>query len=146
VHEVRRNLDAARVAAAYTAAGGRRPQPRPDTITLTGLRVTGRHGVFPAERATGQEFVVDATLELDTRAAAADDDLRETVDYGALAGDLAAVVAGEPVNLIETLADRLAVVCLRDSRVRAAEVTVHKPAAPIPIPFDDVSVTIRRTR
>jgi dihydroneopterin aldolase len=102
--------------------------------------------VFAAERERGQEFVVDATLELDTRPAAGSDDLRQTVDYGGLAGDLAAVVAGEPVDLIETLAGRLAAVCLRDTRVLAAEVTVHKPAAPIPLAFSDVAVTIRRTR
>jgi dihydropteroate synthase len=117
-----------------------------DRVTLTGLRVTGRHGVFAHERRDGQEFVVDATLELDTAPAAHTDELADTVDYGGLAQQLAAEVAGEPVNLIETLAGRLAEVCLRDPRVTAAEVTVHKPAAPIPLPFADVAVTVRRSR
>jgi dihydroneopterin aldolase len=102
--------------------------------------------VYPAERETGQDFVVDAVLDLDTSAAAATDDLARTVNYGALAEHLAAVVAGEPVDLIETLADRLVRVCLADHRVAAAEVTVHKPSAPIPLAFDDVAVTIRRSR
>lgn len=117
-----------------------------DRITLTGLRVRGRHGVFDFERAAGQDFVVDVTLELDTTPAAASDELSDTVHYGELAEALAAVIAGEPVNLLETLAARLAEVCLADFRVAAATVTVHKPQAPIPLAFADVAVTIRRTR
>ena len=115
-----------------------------DRITLTGLRVRGFHGVLPEERRDGQDFVVDAALALDVTAAAQSDDLAQTVDYGALAERLAAVVAGEPVQLIETLAVRLAEVCLADERVREAEVTVHKPSAPIPLAFNDVSVTVVR--
>jgi dihydroneopterin aldolase len=117
-----------------------------DRIELTGLRVRGHHGVFEHERRDGQDFVVDVALEVDTRAAAASDDLAETVDYGALAQALAEVVAGDAVDLLETLAERLAQVCLGDERVAAATVTVHKPHAPIPLAFDDVTVTIRRTR
>jgi dihydroneopterin aldolase len=117
-----------------------------DVIALTGLRVRGRHGVFEHERRDGQDFVVDVQLELDTAAAARSDDLADTVDYGALATALADVVAGDPVNLLETLVQRLADVCLRDDRVEAAVVTVHKPQAPIPLTFSDVSVTVRRER
>ncbi|MEU7003292.1 dihydroneopterin aldolase [Nonomuraea sp. NPDC046570] len=117
-----------------------------DRIALTGLRARGRHGVLPAERELGQEFVVDATLFLDTAPAAAGDDLTKTVHYGELAQALVAVVEGEPVDLIETLAQRLADVCLASELVQAAEVSVHKPAAPIPLPFDDVVVTILRRR
>lgn len=115
-----------------------------DLIALTGLRVRGHHGVLPEERRDGQEFVVDAVLTVDTRAAAAADDLAATVDYGLLATRLAEVVAGEPVDLIETLAARLAEVCCADARVISARVTVHKPSAPIPLSFDDVSVTVVR--
>jgi dihydroneopterin aldolase len=115
-----------------------------DRIVLTGLRVRGHHGVLASERADGQEFVVDAELTVDTRTAAASDDLADTVDYGALASALAAVVAGEPVDLIETLAARLAAVCLADPRAISARVTVHKPSAPIPLAFADVSVTVVR--
>ncbi|GIH70831.1 dihydroneopterin aldolase [Sphaerimonospora thailandensis] len=117
-----------------------------DTIRLAGLRVRGRHGCLPAERELGQEFVVDVTLFLNTAPAAAHDDLSRTVDYGALAVRLAEIVAGEPVDLIETLADRLASACLAHDVVEEAEVSVHKPAAPIPLSFDDVVVTIRRSR
>ncbi|MCW2501594.1 MAG: dihydroneopterin aldolase [Frankiales bacterium] len=115
-----------------------------DLIALTGLRVRGHHGVLAEERRDGQDFVIDAVLTVDTRAAAAADDLAATVDYGALATRLAAVVAGDPVDLIETLAARLADVCTADPRVISARVTVHKPSAPIPLAFDDVAVTVVR--
>jgi len=118
-----------------------------DRISLLGLRASGRHGVLDHERRDGQEFVVDAVLWLDTRAAAAADDLSLTVDYGAVADRLAAVVSGEPVALIETLAGRLAAACLAaDRAVREVEITVHKPHAPVSVPFRDVTVTIRRSR
>jgi dihydroneopterin aldolase len=117
-----------------------------DLIILRGLKARGFHGVYPQERAKGQEFVVDAVLELDLRAAAASDDVADTVHYGELSGRLVDVLTGGPVNLIETLAERLAAVCLADARVAAATVTVHKPQAPIPHEFADVAVTVRRTR
>ncbi len=117
-----------------------------DTITLTGLRVRGRHGVYQFEREQGQDFVIDVVLELDLAPAATSDDVADTVHYGELADRLVAIVAGEPYNLIETLADRLVAACLADVRVGAATVTVHKPFAPIPHAFTDVAVTIRRER
>lgn len=115
-----------------------------DTIALTGLRVWGRHGVLPEERRDGQDFVVDVELSVDTRPAAASDALVETVDYAQLADRLAAVVAGEPVALIETLAGRLADVCLADDSVISVRVTVRKPNAPIAHAFSDVAVTVVR--
>jgi 7,8-dihydroneopterin aldolase/epimerase/oxygenase len=115
-----------------------------DRITLSGLRARGHHGVFDFERARGQEFVVDVALELDLGSAASSDDLADTVHYGELAERLVAVIGGEPVNLIETLAQRLADVCLKDPRVGVATVTVHKPQAPIAHEFADVAVTVRR--
>jgi dihydroneopterin aldolase len=117
-----------------------------DRIELVGLRAKGRHGVFEHERVHGQDFVVDVVLQVDTRAAAASDDLADTVDYGAVAQRVHEIVAGEPVDLIETLADRIAAACLADDRVAAAEVAVHKPQAPVPVPFDDVVVRIVRRR
>jgi len=117
-----------------------------DRITLTGLKVRGFHGVYEHERRDGQDFVVDATLWLDSRPAAASDDLADTVDYGGLANRLATLIEGEPVNLIETLAARLCELCMADERVIAAEVTVHKPQAPIAREFADVAVTARRSR
>jgi dihydroneopterin aldolase / 2-amino-4-hydroxy-6-hydroxymethyldihydropteridine diphosphokinase len=117
-----------------------------DRISITGLRVRGYHGVFEHERTDGQDFVVDAVLWLDTAPAAAADDLSLTADYGAVADRLAAIVGGEPVALIETLADRLAAACLTGDAVQEAEITVHKPAAPVDQQFTDIAVTIRRRR
>ncbi|MFG6503425.1 dihydroneopterin aldolase [Microbacterium sp. P05] len=117
-----------------------------DEITLTGVRAFGRHGVFEDERREGQEFVVDVTVHLETAAAAASDDVTDTVHYGELAERVVALVGGEPVNLIETLAERIAADVLTDARVRQVVVTVHKPSAPIAVPFADVAVTVRRSR
>lgn len=117
-----------------------------DRIVLTGVRARGFHGVFDHERADGQEFVVDVTLGITSMAvAAATDQLDQTVDYGAVAQAIVGIVEGEPVDLIETLADRIARCCLAFAPVRAVTVTVHKPQAPIPVPFDDVAVQITRT-
>ena len=117
-----------------------------DRIHLRGLRAFGRHGALPHERAIGQEFVVDAVLWLDTRQAAAADDLSLTVDYGALSSRLAEIISGDPVALIETLAERLAAECLMDQRVSQVEIVVHKPHAPVSVRLDDVCVLITRSR
>lgn len=117
-----------------------------DRIAITGLRVRGHHGVFAHERRDGQDFVVDVTLSASLAAAAASDRIEDTVDYGAVAAAVTAIVAGEPVNLIETLAARIAAACLDDPRVFSVEVTVHKPQAPVDGHFDDIAVTIVRGR
>jgi len=117
-----------------------------DRITLRGLTVRGHHGVFDSERIDGQEFVIDVVLDVDTPTAAHSDELADTVDYGALASTIADIVSGPPVNLLETLADRIALACLDDARVASVEVSVHKPHAPIALTFDDVVVTIVRSR
>jgi dihydroneopterin aldolase len=117
-----------------------------DRLALKGLRGHGRHGVFAHERAEGQPFVVDVVLGLDTTKAAAGDDLADTVDYGMLSEQVVALIEGEPVDLIETLAQRIADRCLAEHLVDEVEVTVHKPQAPMPVPFDDVTVTIFRSR
>ncbi|HZM84330.1 MAG TPA: dihydroneopterin aldolase [Candidatus Limnocylindrales bacterium] len=115
-----------------------------DRIELKGLRVRGFHGVYEFERRQGQEFVVDVSLGLSLDRAAVSDNVADTVHYGELASRLAEVVAGEPVNLLETLASRLLDVCMSEKRVKLATVTVHKPQAPIEQAFSDVSVTMHR--
>ncbi|GAA4810790.1 dihydroneopterin aldolase [Actinomycetospora chlora] len=117
-----------------------------DRILLRGLRVRGHHGVFDHERRDGQDFVLDLALEVDLAAAGASDDLADTVDYGALAETAAAVVAGPPRRLIESVAAEVAARVLADGRVAAVEVTLHKPQAPITVPFEDVAVVVRRER
>lgn len=117
-----------------------------DTLTLTGLRATAFHGVYDFERANGQEFVIDLTLWLDLAAAAAADDLERTVNYGLLAEQVVAAVERDPVDLIETVAERIAVIALEYRATDRVRVTVHKPSAPISVPFADVAVTITRAR
>jgi len=117
-----------------------------DRVALRGLKARGNHGVFAKERAEGQTFVVDIVLGLDTRPAAATDDLALTVHYGEVAEDVVAIVQGEAVDLIETLAQRIADVCLARPLVHEVEVIVHKPDAPVTVPFDDVTITIVRGR
>lgn len=120
------------------------PSLPPDVIEIRGIRGFGRHGVFDHERAAGQEFVVDVRLELDTRPAAASDDLADTVNYGVVAEQVHAAIENDPVDLLETLAQRIADLCLADQRVTGAAVTIHKPSAPITVPFDDVVLTVQR--
>ena len=120
--------------------------PVADQICITGIRGTGNHGVFDHERRDGQEFIVDVELEVDLARSAASDDLADTVDYGTVASDVHALITGEPYDLIETLAEEIATACLRHRAVESVTVTVHKPQAPITVPFDDVAVRITRSR
>lgn len=115
---------------------------RQGTISLRGLRARGYHGVFAHERTEGQEFVVD--LEIDATMPE-QDSIDDTVDYGVLAGKVVAIITGEPVDLIETLSERIASEILADERIGTVRVTVHKPSAPIAEQFDDVAVTISRS-
>jgi dihydroneopterin aldolase len=117
-----------------------------DRIALTGLRATAFHGVLENERRDGQLFLIDVTVHLSLREAASSDDLDDTVHYGVLAEKVVEAVESDPVDLIETVAERVAAVALGFSRVDTVEVTVHKPNAPITVPFDDVSVSISRSR
>ncbi len=115
-----------------------------DELSITGIESRAHHGVFDFERRDGQIFVIDLTLGVDTAPAAASDDLRDTVDYGSLVTAVKAAVERDPVDLIETLAQRISDVCLLDNRVQWVRVTVHKPDAPIEATFTDVALTITR--
>ncbi|BDT84645.1 dihydroneopterin aldolase [Nocardia cyriacigeorgica] len=127
---------------------GRAPsRPAQDRIELRGLRVFGHHGVFDHEKRDGQEFIVDLTVQVDFTAAAASDDLVDTVDYGALADLAVSIVAGPPRDLIETVVSEIAdAVMAADPRIDAVEVVLHKPSAPIPHTFADVRVVTVRQR
>jgi len=115
-----------------------------DTITITGLRLTGYHGVFDDEKRDGQEFVIDLEIELDLSSAGSTDDLQKTLDYSVVVDQVAQRVTGESVDLIETLAHDLAQIVLNHPQPTAVTVTVHKPQAPVGHPVDDIAVTIRR--
>ena len=117
-----------------------------DRIAIRGLRVFAYHGVLDSERTGGQNFLIDVTVHLDTREAAAADDLTRTLDYGDLALAVHQRVSEERWNLIERVAQRVAELALENPAVERVEVTVRKPEAPIPLQFDEVSVSITRSR
>ena len=117
-----------------------------DVLAISGIECFAHHGVFESERRDGQTFVIDLALGIDSTPAAASDDLRDTVDYGSLVASVQTAVEKDPVDLIETLAQRIADVCLLDARVQWSRVTVHKPDAPIDASFSDVALTNTRKR
>lgn len=117
-----------------------------DRIDLRGVSALGRHGVLDFERTRGQLFTVDLTLELDLEPAGSSDDLADTVNYAEIAHEVVDHISGEPFDLIEALAARIAASVLAHDPVEAVEVTVHKPQAPVGVPFTDVAVRIRRER
>lgn len=117
-----------------------------DRITLTGVTAVGHHGVFDFERREGQPFVVDAVLYLDFTEAAQSDDVLDTAHYGEVAQRITEWISGEPLNLIEALAVRIADSLLAEFKLEAVDITVHKPQAPIEVPFGDVAVTVHRSR
>jgi len=114
-----------------------------DEIRLRGLRAFAHHGVFDHERENGQEFIID--LDVRIPLGGLNDDVNNTINYGTLADDVVAAVSREPVDLIETVAERIAAVVLGHG-AHSVRVELHKPSAPISVPFDDVSVVIERTR
>jgi 7,8-dihydroneopterin aldolase/epimerase/oxygenase len=117
-----------------------------DELAVLGIECFGHHGVLDFERRDGQIFIIDLVLGFDTRVAAQSDDLRDTVDYGSLVTSVKAAVERDPVDLIETLIQRIADVCLVDDHVEWSRVTVHKPNAPIDATYSDVALTITRKR
>jgi dihydroneopterin aldolase len=116
-----------------------------DLLALTGLRATAFHGVFDHERRDGQEFIIDVQVWLDITSAARTDRLDQTLNYGTLAQEVVAAVERDPVDLIETVAERIAQTVLSHELVSRTRITLHKPSAPIPVPFDDVAITIERS-
>lgn len=120
---------------------------RTDTIILSGITAIGHHGVFESEKRDGQPFTLDVVLHTDIRVAAASDNVADTAHYGELGELVVQQIQDGPWDLIETLAEKTAAAVLAEFPVvSAVEVTVHKPKAPIPVPFSDVTIHIYRER
>ncbi|MDY6052073.1 MAG: dihydroneopterin aldolase [Rothia sp. (in: high G+C Gram-positive bacteria)] len=130
----------------HSSSSGQRDYSRTDRITLTGLGNVGYHGVLDSEKQVGQPFFVDITMFTDFTQAASTDNVAHTVNYAEVAEVIRDVVTGEPLDLIETLAERIATAVLEKFPLLAVELTVHKPQAPIEVTFADVSVTIFREK
>ena len=117
-------------------------------IALLGIDEIGYHGVFDHERREGQPFVVDLHLHVEIDADSDEpDDLAATADYGRIIDMVRSRIAGEPVNLIETLArNLLAIVLDAHPAITRVQVTVHKPKAPVSRAISDISVTVSGVR
>ena len=116
-----------------------------DRIVLSGVSGTGFHGVFDHEKRDGQIFVVDVAIDADLAAAGRSDDLSRTVNYGEIGAVVLERIEGEPFELIERLASVIAQDVLAGHRlVDEVTVTVHKPQAPVGVPFADVTVSVAR--
>ncbi len=117
-----------------------------DRIELMGMEFFGYHGCLDVERSLGQKFIVDAKLYFSLDRAGKSDALEDTVNYAAVFATIRSIVEGEPVKLIECLAERIAAELLAVYPLDAVGIAVHKPAAPIAGRFADVNVQIRRSR
>lgn len=117
-----------------------------DRIVLQGISARGFHGVLDSEKAHGQDFVVDVTLDVDLRRAGRSDLLAHTVNYAEVAADIVELITGPSLDLIESLAEQIASTALTRPLVQAVEVTVHKPQAPVGVPFGDIQVRVERRR
>ena len=117
-----------------------------DRITLRGMQFFGRHGVQLEERMEPQPFEVDVILRRDLGAAAASDDLAETIDYSVIFTDVGQVVEGQSFRLIEALAGAIADTLLAAHPIDDVEVRVRKPKAPLPGTFETVEARLRRRR
>jgi dihydroneopterin aldolase len=116
-----------------------------DSIKIEGITAVGYHGVYTEERAKGQKFIVDVKLSLPLQGI--NDDLSKTVNYADVAHLVVKHITGEPVNLIETVAESIADEILNDfPLVKKVKVKVHKPEAPINLEFADVIVKIEKER
>lgn len=117
-----------------------------DRVAVRGVRGRGTHGVLAQEKRDGQEFSVDVVMHVPTLRAGRSDDLADAVDYSVVAAVAHRILTGPSLDLVETVAERIAAAVMADPRLVAVDVTVHKPQAPVGVPFDDVTVTVRRTR
>ena len=116
-----------------------------DLIKITGINAKGFHGVFESERKKGQKFIVD--IELSINLTNLKDDLSKTINYAEVAQIAHDNITGNPVLLIETLAENIAKSVLNKyKKAKQVKVIVHKPKAPLTLKFKDVSVEIIRTR
>lgn len=119
---------------------------RVDQVAVRGIRGRGRHGVLDHEKRDGQDFSVDVVMHVPTVRAGRSDRLVDAVDYSEVAATAHRILTGPSLDLVEAVAEQIAAAVMADHRLLAVDVTVHKPQAPVGVPFDDVTVSVRRTR
>ncbi len=118
-----------------------------DKIHLRKMGFYGYHGVFPEETKLGQRFAVDLTVEVDLSAASKSDRLEDSINYAELYQICKDVVEGEPLKLVEAVAEKIASAVLSNyNAVAVCHVTVIKPDPPIQGHYESVAVEITRSR
>jgi dihydroneopterin aldolase len=118
-----------------------------DTVFVRGLSLHAYHGVMQHEGKVGQTFTLDLVLDIDLAEASRTDKLAHTVGYDQVVDVVSQAFCARRYRLVEAAAGAVATALLdRFDRIGAVRVTVHKPHAPIAATFDDVGVTILRTR
>jgi dihydroneopterin aldolase len=118
-----------------------------DTIFINGLVIHAHHGVMKHETKVGQRFAIDLLLTIDLKSASRSDKLADTIDYAAIVDTASRAFSSRNFKLVEAAAGAVADAVLKEfSRVRSVRVTIHKPHAPISAIFNDVGVTIERSR
>lgn len=116
-----------------------------DTIQVKGIQIYAHHGLFDAERLTGQPFIIDCEMNLDV--STCNDKIEKTVHYGEVSMDIVKFATENRYDLLEMLANELSKHLLKKYvLIRTLTLTIHKPQAPIPTLFDDVALTVTRTR
>ncbi|MGN1372780.1 MAG: 2-amino-4-hydroxy-6-hydroxymethyldihydropteridine diphosphokinase [Candidatus Coproplasma sp.] len=116
-------------------------------INIKGIKVSACHGVLESEKTSPQPFVFDVAIDCDISSPALTDNVKDTVDYAEVCTIVTNYCKKHSFNLIERLANGVAEeIIKRFNIIKAVEVTVHKPHAPIPHPFEDVYVTARVER
>lgn len=116
-----------------------------DFIEIHGIAGFGYHGLLDYERKNGQSFGVDVKLELKKKKAGKSDSIDDTVDYSEVIRVVHEIIVGEPVNLIERVAELIAQALLKNFPLKSVEVVVHKANAPVGFPVGDIAVRIKRS-
>ncbi|MBR3039668.1 MAG: 2-amino-4-hydroxy-6-hydroxymethyldihydropteridine diphosphokinase [Lachnospiraceae bacterium] len=117
-----------------------------DEIIISGLKVFAWHGVYEEEQEKGQNFIINARLALDTSQAGATDSLEDSVDYAKVCLFINDFMRINRFNLIEAVANQMArKIMVRFPMTQSVELEIMKPEAPIPVPFETVSVKIERS-
>ncbi len=118
-----------------------------DKIIIKNLKVYSYHGVNDEEKVRGQEFAVDAILELDLSTACESDNINDTVSYAKVIKTIGKVMGRESYNLLEKLSMQIIKeIFLLYTAVESVEICVKKPMAPIKANFDYVAVNLKRYR
>jgi dihydroneopterin aldolase len=117
-----------------------------DFIEIHGIAGFGYHGLFDHERKNGQSFSVDVKLELVDKRASKSDAIEDAVDYSEVVRLVHELIVGDPVNLIERLAQMVATNLLDSFPLESVEVVVHKANAPVGFPVGDIAVRIKRKK